>query len=405
MTRAIIDVNDDRLWTRPEFWARDDVHEVYRELRDEQPVTFHPEVPAPWAPEGGPGYWALTRYDDVKTVTRNPQVYSSTGGMAPEDWPQERIDALGMLHMDAPEHRIWRSIVGPAFAPRALDGLLDKIRENANDVIDRLLDGEDVDVVANLVNTYPVRVIADMLGMPKEDHDQFVEWTYDMFGGDREKMSKAHDALIRYGTKLAAQRRLNPTDDVMGRIVTAEVEGRRLTDEEMGGFVSLLIGAGAETTGSSIATGVWQLAKNPDQWERLKNDPSLIKGAADEFFRYTSAVVLWRRTAKEDVELNGQLIKTGEKVVMNYEAANYDERMFPDPERFDVTRDAKAQVAFGAGGPHQCLGEHLARRETQVFLEQLIERVDRIEVTAELTRPPAPRFNMISEFRATFTPR
>lgn len=163
-----------------------------------------------------------------------------------------------------------------------------------------------------------------------------------------------------------------------------------------------MIGAGAETTGSSLATGLWQLAKHPEQWELLKRDPSAIKSAIDEFFRFTSAVVMWRRTAKEDIELAGQQIRAGDKVVMNYESANFDERVFPDPEKFDITRDAKAQVALGAGGPHQCLGEHLARRESQMFLEELLKRVDHIEITAELERPPVPRFNMIKVFRATF---
>ena len=142
--------------------------------------------------------------------------------------------------------------------------------------------------------------------------------------------------------------------------------------------------------------------KNPDQWQLLKSDRSLINKAVDEFCRYTSAVVNFRRTATEDVELAGQHIKAGDKVVIYYESANFDETVFPDPDTFDITRDSSKQVAFGAGGPHQCLGEHLGRREMKIFLEQLLDRVDDITVTAELRRPPNPRFNMIQEFRATF---
>ncbi|QKJ20532.1 cytochrome P450 [Microbacterium hominis] len=399
---AIIGTEDDVLLTRPEFWARPDRHEVFKHFRDEAPVTFHPEVAAPWAPEGGPGFWAVMRYQDVQDVTRNTKVYSNKFGTQPEEWPQTRVAALGMLHMDDPEHRIWRQMVGPAFAPRYLDSMLDTIRRNANEVIDALVAQPDVDVVSTLVNRYPVKIIADMLAMPKEDHEQFVEWTYYAFGPDRVKGNAAHHALIEYGVNLAASRRQNIGDDVMSRIVTAEYEGRLLTDIEVGGFVSLLIGAGAETTGSSIATGLWQLGKNPDQWELLKNDPSLINKAVDEFCRYTSAVVNFRRTALEDVELGGQKIKAGDKVVLYYESANFDETVFSDPETFDITRDSSKQVAFGAGGPHQCLGEHLGRREMKVFLEELIKRVDDITVTADLLRPPNPRFNMIQQFRATF---
>jgi cytochrome P450 len=403
MPTAIIDLDDEILLTRPEFWSRPDRHAVFARLRAEAPVTFHPEVVAPWAPEGGPGFWAVMRYADVQAITRNPKVFSNRFGTQPEEWPPGRVAALGMLHMDDPEHRIWRSMVGPAFAPRYLDQLLDWIRSNADETLDRLLAEPDVDVVSTLVNSYPVRVIADMLGMPKEDHDQFVEWTYYAFGTDRVKGNAAHYALIDYGTKLAASRRANPGDDVMSRIVTAEVDGRLLTDDEVGSFVALLIGAGAETTGSTIATGLWQLGRNPEQYAMLKADPSLINKAVDEFLRFTSAVVNFRRTATEDVVVGDQEIKAGDKVVIYYESANFDESVFPDPERFDITRDSSKQVAFGAGGSHQCLGEHLGRREIKIFLERLIERVDTINVTAELRRPPNPRFNMISEFRATFT--
>ena len=405
MPAAIIDVEDDILLTRPQFWGRPDRHAVFKRMRDELPVSFHPEVEAPWAPEGGPGFWAVMRYQDVQDITRNPKVFSNRFGTQPEEWPPTRVAALGMLHMDDPEHRVWRSMVGPAFAPRYLDGLLDTIRRNADKTIDALTAEPDANVVALLVNRYPVKIIADMMAMPEEDHEKFVEWTNYAFGPDRVKGNAAHHDLIEYGVNLAASRRQNLGDDVMSRIVTAEHEGRLLTDIEVGGFVSLLIGAGAETTGSTIATGLWQLAKNPDQWQLLKNDRTLINKAVDEFLRYTSAVVNFRRTATEDVELAGQHIKAGDKVVIYYESANFDESVFPDPDKFDITRDSSKQVAFGAGGPHQCLGEHLGRREMKIFLEQLLDRVDDITVTADLRRPPNPRFNMIQEFRATFTPR
>lgn len=232
MQETVLSTEDENLMTRVEFWTRKDRHEVYKHFRDEAPLAFHPEVPSPSAPEGGPGYWVATRYEDVKSITQNFNVFSNVQGTQPEEWPEFRIRALGMLHMDAPEHRMWRSIVGPAFAPRFLDGMLDRIRVIASEVVDQLLAEPDVDVVKNLVNSYPVRVIAGMLGMPEEDHAQFVAWTYDAFGPDREKGAIAHKALIDYGTNMAAERRANPKDDVMGRIVTAEVDGRALTDLE-----------------------------------------------------------------------------------------------------------------------------------------------------------------------------
>jgi cytochrome P450 len=404
MSTATFELDEDLLLTRPAFWARPDRHAAFKRLRDEAPVSFHPEVEAPWAPQGGPGFWAVTRYEDVQALTRNPKVFSNRFGTQPEEWPPARTAALGMLHMDDPDHRLWRSMVGPAFAPRQLDQLIDMIRMNANEVLDKLLAAPDADVVSTLVNSYPVRVIAQMLGTPKGDGDKFVEWTYYAFGPDRVKGDAAHHALIDYSIQLAAGRRDSLNDDVMSRILSAQVDGRSLTDAEIGGFISLLIGAGAETTGSTLATGLWQLARNPDQYEMLKTDRSLINSAVDEFLRFTSAVVNFRRTATEDVEVRGKLIKEGQKVVMYYESANFDESVFPDPEKFDITRDASKQVSFGAGGPHQCLGEHLGRREIKVFLEQLLDRVDDISVTVDLQRLPNPRFNMIHEFRATFSP-
>ncbi len=397
------DETSDMLMTAPAFWAREDRHEAYKTLRDEAPISFHPEVVTPYAPNGGAGFWAVTLYEDVQAITRNAKVFSSKFGTSPEDWPEARNRSLGMLHMDDPDHRMWRNIVGPAFAPRYLDQLIDKMRANANDIIDVFLADTEVDVVKTLVNTYPVRVIADMLGMPQEDHDKFVEWTYYAFSPDRVKGDAAHYAMIDYSTKMAASRRANPGDDVMSRIVTSQVEGRYLTDQEVGGFVALLLGAGAETTGSSLATGISHLSKNPDQWAMLKADPSLINGAINESLRYASATINFRRNALEDIEIRGQQIKAGDKVVLYYESANFDERVFPDPEKFDITRDARKQVAFGAGGPHQCLGEHLGRREMQVFFEQLIKRVDTITIVEDLMRPPNHRFNMCKKFKASFT--
>lgn len=397
-------LDEELLLTRPEFWASPHRHAAFRRLRTEAPVSFHPEGIAPWAPNGGPGYWAVVRHEDVVAITRNTKVFSNRFGTQPEEWPAARTASLGMLHMDDPEHRVWRSIVGPAFAPRYLDGLIDVIRANADAVIDKLLAGSDADVVADLVNSYPVRIIADMMNMPKEDHDQFVEWTWYAFGADRVKGDAAHHALIDYGVNLAAARRDSIGDDVLSRILSAEVDGRKLTDQEVGGFVALLIGAGAETTGSTLATGIWQFAKHPEQFQALKADRSLMNRAVDEILRFTSAVVNFRRTATEDIEIGGQLIKEGEKVVMYYESANFDETVFDDPETFDITRDSSKQVSFGAGGPHQCLGEHLGRREIKVFLERLLDRVDSITITADLERPVNPRFNMIRQFRASFAP-
>lgn len=404
MSDVALEFDEDLLLTVPAFYMRPDRRVQYKRLRDNHPVSFHPEVVSPFRPDGGRGWWAVTRYDDVQYMTRNPQLFSSAEGTNPNDEPEVIVRALGMLHMDDPEHRIYRGIVGPAFAPRYLDGLMDRLKELSNEVIDNFLSTEEADVARYLVHWYPIRVICGIMGMPEEDVDQFIEWTVLAFSPDRTKGEPAHHALIEYGVRMAADRRKNPQDDLITRIVEAEVEGKKLSDQEIGGFISLLVGAGAETSGASMAYGIQQFAKNPDEWKKLQAEPSLINGAVDEMCRHASAVVNFRRSATEDIEFGGQLIKKGDKVVMFYESANFDETVFPDPFAFDITRsEGGKQVAFGAGGPHQCLGEHLARREMKVFFTQMLERVESWEITEDIQLIPSPRFNMVLALKAKFT--
>lgn len=402
MTETALEFSEELLLTNPDFYLRPDRLALYRRLRHEAPVAFHPERVTKWRPQGGRGWWAVMRHQDVQDVTRNPRVFSSAQGTSPNDEPEEIVRALGMLHMDDPEHRWYRSIVQPAFSPRFTDGLLPAIARNADCAIDAILAEPNADVVAKVVNTYPINIIADMLDLPVEDKPQFVAWTRLAFSPDRVRGDKAHKELIDYGTALARERRLKPGEDVVSRIVTAKVDGRPLTDVEIGGFISLLIGAGAETTGSTIGAGLWLLHLHPEQWSKWKADPSLTQQAVEEVLRCTSAVINFRRNATEDAVLGGKTIKKGEKVVMFYESANHDETVFQNPDRFDISRDARKHMSFGAGGPHQCLGEHLGKREIRTFFERFIARVERFEITTPLRRAHNLRFNMVEELRGTF---
>lgn len=398
------ELDKDLLLTTQEFKARQDKQRAYKRLRDEAPISFHPEGKTSWTPNGGPGYWAVVLHEDVCAVSRNSKVFSSYQGTLMQEMPEELVRMASILHMDNPEHRLVRSIVRPAFTARAMDELETSIRANADRIIDTFLAEDDVDVVKTMVNLYPGRVLADLLGLPSEDVDQFVEAVNDLFSIDLDASRKAVEFLIGYSMQKSIERRQNPGDDMISRIVTAEVEGRKLTDFEVATFANILIVAGAETTGSTLATGLWQLARNPDQWEALKADPNLIKGAINEFLRYTTATACFKRTALEDIELRGKTIKEGDKVVLYYDSANFDERVFPDPEKFDITRNAIKHIAFGGGGPHQCVGEHLARKEMSIFLEQMIKRVNKIEVIADLVRPPNQQFNACTSLQLRFTP-
>ncbi len=398
------ELDEDLLLTTMAFKERQDKHTAYKRLRDEAPVSFHPEGITSWTPNGGPGYWAIVRYDDVCAITRNAKVFSSSPGTLMQSMPEEQIRAASILHMDNPEHRLVKAIVRPAFTRLALTELTDSVRDNADRIIDAFLATDNVEVVETMVDVYPGRVLADLLGLPKEDVDMFVQSVNTLFSIDLEASAKAAQFLIGYSIQKSVERRQNPGNDMISRIVTAEVEGRKLTDFEVGTFTSILIIAGAETSGSTLATGLWQLGRNPDQWKALKADPDLIKGATNEFLRYTTATACFKRTATEDYELHGKTIKKGDKVVLYYDSANFDETVFEDPLKFDITRDARRQVAFGAGGPHQCVGENLARLEISVFLEQLIKRVDKIDVISDLVRPPNQQFNVCETLRLKFTP-
>ncbi len=402
MSDQTLEFEEDLLATVPAFYVTPGRQDRYKRLRDNHPVSFHPEVVSPFRPDGGRGWWAVTRHEDVQYVTRNPDIFSSAAGTNPNDEPEVIVRALGMLHMDDPEHRLYRTIVGPSFAPRYLDAMMDDLKALSNAVIDNLLAEPEVDIAKKLVNYYPIRVICNIMGMPEEDVDKFVEWTRLAFSPVRTVGEPAHHALIDYGVKMAADRRANPQDDLISRIVAAEVEGRKLTDNEVGGFISLLVGAGAETSGASMAFGIYHFGQNPEQWKMLQADPSLLNNAIDEMLRHASAVVNFRRTATRDVELGGQLIKKGDKVVMFYESANFDERVFENPLAFDINRSASSQVSFGAGGPHQCLGEHLARREMKVLFTQLLERVENWDITEGIKLIPSPRFNMVVGLKGTF---
>lgn len=397
-------VDSELLTTIPDFYAHHDRSALFRRLRHEAPVSFHPELPCPWLPEGGRGYWAVTRYEDLRFVTRNPKLFSSADGTNPQDEPEFRVRALGMLHMDDPEHRAYRAIVSQAFALRHLQQIETTMATLADNIIDGLLTGEELDLVNEVVNRYPVSIIAKLLGLPEADYPMFVENTRLAFGADREKGALAHKALIDYGTSLAELRRREPGDDLVTRIVETEYEGRKLSDSEVGGFVSLLIGAGAETTGSSLALGIQLLSENPEQWRALKADRSLLPNAVDEIIRFASAVINFRRNAMEDCELGGRQIRKGDKVVLFYQSANFDETVFENPETFDIRRrNAKQNVSFGAGGPHQCLGEQLGKRELAIFLDRLLDRTEHVEVTERAKLAPSPRFNMIKVMKARFT--
>jgi cytochrome P450 len=381
-----------------EVWMRPDREGIFAKLRDEAPITFHAEpIPPPDVPiPQGPGFWALTRYADVYQVSRDPDTFHSAPSTTIGDIPAELAEWLGsMINMDAPRHTKLRLIVNRGFTPRQIAKIEDTVRAQARDIVDNVASLGECDFVSAIAAQLPLQIICDMLGIPRSDTGRIFELTNKILGvGDPEYVSSLEELmgagmeLFQYGLAVAEDRLKDPRDDITSALMHAEVEDEngkhRLTSSELGSFFLLLVVAGNETTRTAISHGMLELTRRPDQRKIWMDDFEKVSPTAvEEIVRWATPVINFRRTATHDVVVGGQEIKAGEKVVMFYNSANRDERAFPDPYRFDVTRTPNEHVGFGAGGPHFCLGANLARREIKVMFEELFRRLPDIEISGE----------------------
>lgn len=376
-------------------------HEFFARKRREEPVFWHPE-PTPRS-----GFWAVTRFDDVVTMSKDWRTYSSQlGHVGLEELEPDELEARqSMLETDPPRHTRLRRIVSPLFTPRAVAQYEDYARELALEVLDAALEHEEFDFLEEIAEPFPINVLVRILGAPAEDAPHLVELGDRMIANtdpdladlvvDKEDTSEfrlypfrspAALELFEYGHELAAKRRASPEDDLVTKLVHAEVDGDRLTEREFDNFFTLLVIAGNETTRQGLAHSMLAMIERPDQMELLKRDPSLGSIAVEEFIRWATPVLQFRRTATEETELGGAQIRAGDKVVMWYASANFDEKAFSDPYRLDITREPNDHASFGTGGPHHCLGAYLARLEIRVMFEQLLPRLDSIELTGPISR-------------------
>jgi cytochrome P450 len=373
-------------------------------LRREAPVTWH-EEPAP-----NRGFWAVTRYDDLVSVHMDWSTYSSEfGAVSLEELDAEQLERRKtMLETDPPRHRKLRDICNKRFTPRGVAKYEDFIRDVARRVLDRALPKGEFDFVADVSRELPIRFLCTILGVPDNDADNLVAWGDRMIGNqdpeysdavvDREDTeaykllpfrSPAALEVWEYADKLRDDRRAEPRDDVVTALALAQVDGRELNEHEYHNYFSLLMIAGNETTRHTISHGLLALMDHPEQMERLRSDqvdPALWHRAIEEILRWATPVLHFRRTATKDTELRGQEIRKGDKIVTWYISANRDESMFPDPYRFDIGRWPNEQVTFGPGGPHFCLGAHLARLETKVLLQELLPRLRSVELAGPVER-------------------
>ena len=387
-----IDLSDPEFWIKPRDW-RDG---AFKTLRDESPFHFFEERAVENMGPAGRGYRALTRHDDIWHVSRNPQVFCSGQGSNIGDLPQEINEFFGsMINMDDPKHFRLRSIVSKGFTPKEITALEESVRVRSAAVIDRMFERfpeKQCDFVHEVAALMPLQIICDMMGIPESDEEMIFNWTNTILGvGDPEFVGTLED-LIRvggeiftYALALGEDRLKNPRNDIASVMMHAEVDGQRLTAQEFGSFFILLVVAGNETTRTAIAHGMRELTLHRDQRELwFNNFEKHNKTAVEEIVRYATPVIHFRRTATQDTEIAGQPIKEGEKVVMFYQSGNRDERAFANPYDFNILREPQpAQIGFGAGGPHFCLGANLARREISVMFDEIRRRVPQIEIVSE----------------------
>ena len=362
--------------------------EQYAWLRKNAPVYWHDEP-------NGPGFWAITKYEDVRTISRLPKVFSSyeTSVMLPDPDPMGLYaQRLMMLNMDPPQHDRFKLLVSRGFTPKNAPLLRPKIEELARDIVDAVLAKGECDFVSEIAGRLPSGLIAELMGMPRADGERLYDLTEIMHTNDDaiappEIKMNAVGEMLGYAQTVADLKRQNPGDDLATILVNAEIDGDHLTDEEFQWFFLLLVNAGGDTTRNLLAAGLQLLFDHPDQRTKLMGDlDGLLGSAVEEMLRYCSPVTHFKRTAMQDTIVGGQSIKAGERVVMFYGSANRDEDIFENSDTFDVARHPNPHVAFGAGGPHLCLGMHVARVELAVMFRELLTRMPHIEAGGPIER-------------------
>ena len=364
----------------PDFYAGDP-YPAYRELRATAPVCWN-EVT---------DFWALLKYEDVRYVSSNPALFSSTKGITiPDPAVPNPVQEGNLIFSDPPRHRQMRKLINSGFTKRRVAVLEPKIREIVRGILDGIEPGSVHEFAEEIAAPLPTRMIAELIGAPPDDWEQFRAWSDAATGSADPEIELdslvAMGQLFEYFQKLIAARRVEPCDDLLSVLAEAEIDEHRLTDEDLLNFAFLLLVAGNETTRNLIALGTLALIAHPDQCRLLVEDPTRIPLAVEEMLRWNSPVVHMARTATTDVQIRGQLIREGEVVVMLYGSANRDEDIFgPDSEEFKVTRHPNPHIAFGCG-EHSCVGAQLARLEATVLFEELLSRFPKLELVGDVDR-------------------
>ena len=401
------------------------VHEIFSELRREDPVVWCPE------PHGGPGYWSVMKYDDIQYVSKNPRLFSSDrvqggitlespemrrrrDGRSDEQQPREEefraVEAgTSMITMDPPAHTKHRRMVAPGFTPQRLDELTPRIRARCREILDRIAGQGECEFVSAVAAELPIQMLAELFGVAQEDRIKLFEWSNIMIGGDDPDMRVGRDdvvgvltELFQYAMALREERQREPGDDLISMLANAEVEGKPM---EVADYISafiLLVVAGNETTRNSISGGILALSRHPEERQKLLDDPTLIPGAVDEIIRWVAPVVYMRRTAVADAQVGDKNIKQGDKLALWYMSGNRDEDKWDDPFTFNVTRGGPRHLSFGYG-QHLCIGWRLAEIQLTVCLEEVLARFPDFTVHGEVQRMRSNFLNSIKRMQVRYS--
>ncbi|MDJ0851068.1 MAG: cytochrome P450 [Myxococcota bacterium] len=369
--------------SHPDAFTKGFPHDVFRELRRAAPVYWHEGDY-----QGGRGYWIISRYDTIKSISRQPLLFSSAAGTSVEE---RGTDFVSMISMDPPDHRRYRALVSSGFTPRRISEQEPHHREIVKAILDGVIERGHCDFVVDVAAELPLRVIAELLGVPQAACHDIFDWSNRMIGSQDpeyvvslEEATSAAQEMYVYANGLAEERLAEPQHDLMSAILHGEVDGSRLSIMEFDSFFLLLAVAGNETTRNLISHGMLLLLEHPEALAKLRADRGLVPGAVEEMLRFRPPVIYMRRTALEDTELEGQRIRKGDKLLLYYPSANRDEAVFPAPDVFDIERRDNHHLAFGVG-EHFCIGTHLARLETRVMFEGILERMHDIELSGPVS--------------------
>jgi cholest-4-en-3-one 26-monooxygenase len=384
----------------------------FAELRKTAPVWWVDQKPDASAGFDDNGFWAITKHADISAVSKNSKDFSSNEDGAiirfAPDMTREQVELqrVMLINQDPPDHTKLRQIISRGFTPRSISALHERLVERAANIVETALAKGEGDFVEEVAAELPLQAIAELLGVPQDDRRKLFDWSNQMlayddpeYGGDPEAASIE---ILGYAMGLAEQRRSNPQDDIISKLVTANRDGLgELNDDELGYFVIMLTVAGNETTRNAITHGMQAFFTHPDQWELWKRERP--EGMVDEVIRWATPVSVFQRTALNDVEVGGQQVKAGDRVGLFYASGNHDEDVFDNSLKFDITRNPNPHLAFGGHGAHYCIGANLARLEIKIMFDAIADRMPDIHPTSDVERLRHSWINGIKHLPVKYT--